>query len=157
MFDQFRDMRRGLEALEHTLQALLLQTRQAVAQDIAPRMPGEDSGGFAWRQDLHQKPKEPAPAKPPPREPNHAEGPYNDPRGFQGPPPLGARQLPPPKPPPPKEDPRRVVVRFIEDMRAAAVHFHNCSRLLLTIADLVEFKLNDRRPRTNTPNHRHGG
>jgi hypothetical protein len=151
MFDKFKEIRHSLQSLEKTLQLLLVQTQGAVAQDIKPRMPGEEgsSSGFTWRDDFN-KPKEPEPAKPPPRRPREVGG-FNDPRGFQGPPPRGAKALPPPAQ---TEDPRRVVVKFIEDMRAAAVHFHNCSRLLLSIADLVDFKLNDRRPRPdphNTP------
>ncbi len=142
MFQQLKDIRRSLSQLERTLQALLVETRSVVAAGAQARVPGE--AGWAWAG-ASPKPTEPPPAAVPP--PRPATGPYahrgafNDPRGWQGPA-YDAPRLPPPPPP---VDPRKMVVSMIEEMRACAVHFHNCSRLLLTIADLVEVKLNDRR------------
>jgi hypothetical protein len=137
-----------LEALERQLSALLATTRDVVATGAEPQQP-KDGWGFydakaASDSAKRAADKPPQPAKPPPRAPGQRGG-FNDPGGWQGPPVPNAPRLPPPPPPKPPQDPRKVIVGYIEAMRACAVHFHNCSRLLLVIADLLEAKINDRR------------
>lgn len=99
--------------LEADLVRLFTMTRdQIVAHDRDPRPPA------------------PAPAAPPPR-PTAANN-----WGFHAPAPKHAPRLPAETIPP--EVAQQKLLRYVEQLRAAAVCLHNASRLLAGIADLLE-------------------
>lgn len=139
MFDGLKELRVKTGALQAQFVVLLERTKGHVAagdpvqpgQRVPQRAPGEP----------------PPPARPPVRNaafykrprPQGETAPYNPPMGFQSPAPPAAPRLPPPPPPP--TDPsaaRRLVLEYIGDLRAAAIHLHNSAQILVAISELLE-------------------
>jgi hypothetical protein len=131
-FEKFAEMRRALSMLEAQLQQLLHATREDTVAQTPIHAPGP-------------APYAPAAAKPPKPHPGARDAtpssPFNDPFGWQGPPPPSAKQLPATTKVKSPAEARALIARHIEDIRAMAVHMHNCAGLLLAMSDVLETAL----------------
>jgi hypothetical protein len=138
-FEQFVQARKFLQNLEQHLEGLLAYARSQVIAGTPPRPPASAWAPPAADVPPYQSPPTPSP---PARAPAGRQRHPHPHHGFQNPPPPSAPRLPAgPKPTPAQA--RQTIVRYIESMRAMAVHMHNCAGLLLAIADMLEAALNE--------------
>jgi hypothetical protein len=137
--DQLKKSREQLARIQKTLITLLIEAQLgAVAAQQPPSTARHPHGGDDWH---HRPPpydaRQPPPRQqPPPRAPGE-RGPFNAQDGWQRPAPAETKQLPPP----PKLSPaeiRAMLVGYIDDLRAMAIHMTNCARLLAQIAEIIE-------------------
>lgn len=124
--DQLKKAREQLARIQKTLVALLIEVQQGAVMARQRRAPPPP-------YDASQPPPR---TQPPPRSPGDT-GAFNSQDGWQRPAPPGTKQLPPP----PKLSPveiRALLVGYVDDMRAMAIHLTNCARLLAQIAEIIE-------------------